>query len=86
MTLKEFFMMLDKLNCCEDVIVKLAYKYDWEKEYTITNEFLEYCVFPHYWEYISDWNWLNDWNEGQQDVKVLGYTRLRDVNVPIMEE
>ena len=69
--------MLDKdSHYRTDYIVRLKYKYDWEKEYTIENEYLEY-------DSNNDcWVWLNDWNEGQTDVEVLGYIDIDDIYVP----
>ena len=77
MKLKKFFEMLDKdSHYRTDYIVRLKYKYDWEKEYTIENEYLEY-------DSNNDcWVWLNDWNEGQTDVEVLGYIDIDDIYVP----
>lgn len=75
MTLEQFFKKLDTLPR-NDYIVLLAYKYDWEKEYMVSNEILEYYGTRD--EYV----WLNDWNEGQQDVKVLGFINVDEVEVP----
>lgn len=64
-SLDDFMSRLDELEDCGEYIVRLAYKYDWEKEYTISNECLSvgsHCTC-----------WFNDWNEGQTDVRVLGY-------------
>ena len=77
MKLQEFYKMLDSDDFLRtDYIVKLAYKYDWEKEYTIENEYLEYDGNQDVWV------WLHDWNEGQTDVEVLGYIDIDDVDVP----
>lgn len=79
MTLEEFFYKLEKLDYYEDVIVEIAYKYDWENEYTIENQYLEYDGN------VGDWVWLHDWDEGQQNVEVLGYIRMQDVDIPKIE-
>lgn len=75
LNLEQFFKRLDR-EPRNDYIVRLAYKYNWEKEYTVSNEILEYDGEHDY--YI----WLNDWDEGQQDVKVLGYICIDEVDVP----
>ena len=79
-TLNEFDTILRKQECYKDVIVKLAYKYEWEKLYTVTNEILEYCPCRDTWE------WLNDWNEGQQDVKVIGFIPVSNVPIPFFTD
>lgn len=77
MKLQEFFEMADADDfLITDYIVKLAYKYDWEKEYTVENEYLQYD------DRHDQWVWLHDWNEGQEDVHVLGYVSIDDVDVP----
>ena len=75
-SLDEFWALLNKNGCFRgDAVVHLAYKYDFEDEYTVSNQLLmcepdgTYC-----WEY--------DWNEGQTDVKVLGFVFVDDVEVP----
>ena len=76
MKLKEFFDAIEKEEYRTDYIVKLRYKYSWEKEYTVENEYLEYD--GNY----DQWVWLHDWDEGQEDVDVLGYISIDDVFVP----
>lgn len=75
LSLEQFFKRLDN-EPRQDYIVRLAYKYDWEDKYIIDNELLEYDGCH------DDYVWLNDWDEGQQDVKVLGYISIYDVDVP----
>lgn len=76
MKLNTFFEMLDSDDFLRtDYIVRLKYKYDWEKDYTFSNEYLEYSGND------DSWLWLNDWNEGQTDVEVIGYVAIEDVNV-----
>ena len=78
MSLDEFFNLIK--DECTDYIVKLAYKYDWEKGYTISNELLE-------WDYsMNDYIWEHDWDEGQDDVFVLGFIKVSDVIVPDYEK
>lgn len=76
MTLDKFYKTVEQLNLREDLIVKVGYKYKWEKDYTFTNEYLEYITCR------DDWEWLNDWHEGQQDVKVIGFISMSNVMVP----
>lgn len=76
MTLDQFYNTIKQLNLHEDLIVKLGYRYKWEKDYTFTNEYLQYMP------YKDDWEWLNDWHEGQQDVQVIGFIPISNVTVP----
>lgn len=73
LSLDDFFDLIK--NEQTDYIVRLAYKHDFEKEYTISNEVLECC--PSDDEYV----WLNDWNEGETDVYVIGFIKVSDVDV-----
>lgn len=51
-----------------DYIVDLSYKYDFEKEYTRSNEILSvWCDGKD-----DIWEWNTDWCEGQTDVIVNG--------------
>ena len=76
MTLEDFFDLLEQEHCWNDLIVRIAYKYDHEKEYTITNEILTH-------DYPTDtYIWENDWDEGQQDVYVLGFVKVEDIDIP----
>ena len=76
MTIDEFNKYLQALPCIEDQIVYLRYKYDWEHEWTYSNEILEV-------DFDADgyYCWFNDWNEGQQDVEILGCIAVSDINV-----
>lgn len=72
--LDKFFEIIK--NEPADYIVKLAYRYHWEEDYTVSNELLEY-------DYSMDsYEWLNDWNEGQHFVYVIGFIKVSDVIVP----
>lgn len=75
LSLDEFFDIIKEEQ--EDYVVKLAYKYHWEEDYTISNELLE-------WD-SEDYVWVNDWNEGQDFVYVIGFIKVSDVNVPEYE-
>lgn len=76
MTLDELFEILNKPTIIhQDYIVKLKYRYSFEERYTIENQILEYDGSEN--EYI----WLDDWNEGQDDVEVLGYIAVQDVQI-----
>ena len=74
MTIDEFYKAIEK-EVYEDYIVCIKMKYTHEKEYYITNEL-----------YLFDggqvkYEWQNDWWEGQQEVEVLGYIAVSDVEI-----
>ena len=72
-TLDEFFKQIDNMPERGTLIVRLKYKYEWEKNYEIQNEILE-------WDgTLSEYVWLNDWDEGQTDVIVLNYEFLDNI-------
>ena len=75
--LDEFFDII-KTMPCTDYIVKLRYRYGHEKEWTVSNEILEYYADSKGENYI----WLNDWFEGQQWVEIMGFMPIEDVDVP----
>ena len=76
MTLDELFEILNKPTTThQDYIIKLKYRYSFEEKYTIENQILEYDGSEN--EYI----WLDDWDEGQDDVEVLGYIAVQDVQI-----
>lgn len=76
MTLYELFKILHKpTSIHQDYIVKLKYRYSFEERYTIENQILEYDGSED--EYV----WLDDWDEGQDDVEVLGYIAVQDVQI-----
>lgn len=72
---KDLADFLSKRNCTGTYIIGLVYKYDFEKEYTQSNEILSYVGSMDYYEY------LNDWNEGQQDCWVNGIVDICDVDL-----
>lgn len=72
MSLNDFFKFLEDKET-EDYIVSLRYKYSWEDDWNYSNEILEY---------YEDYIWLNDWNEGYDEVEVLGYIAIADVDIP----
>ena len=73
MTIDEMFNELE--NKARDIfIVTLKYKYDFEENYTIENQILDYNSID------DSYVWLNDWYEGQTDIEVLGYMILGDVD------
>jgi len=55
------------------LLVRLKMKYAWEKEYTYSNEILDFEI-DHY-------VWLNDWDEGQDEVYIVGFIPIADVEV-----
>lgn len=78
MSIKEFFKYLETKNI-ETQIVYLRYKYSWEDDWIYSNQILEVDIDGSY-------IWNSDWNEGQEDVEVLGFIAVSDVEVPLLEE
>ena len=82
MTLDEFFVILDKLPR-EDYIVRMTAWYDFEPKShqgQLFNEILEY-------DGNSDsYAWLNDWYEGQQNINVIGFIAVSEINVPMYKK
>lgn len=72
---KDLVNFLSKRNCTGTYIVGLMYKYDFEKEYTESNEIISYDGSRDYYEY------LNDWNEGHDDCWVTGVMDNYDVDL-----
>lgn len=58
----------------EDLIARIQYKYEIEKEYTIRNELLTI-------DEIGEYEWETDWWEGQTDITFLGIISLQDVKI-----
>lgn len=75
-SIEKFNQILDNnsSNPYEDLIVTLKYKYDWETDYIIENQFLEYDGN------VDNYIWLHDWDEGQTDVTVLGFIPVSEVS------
>lgn len=71
--LYEFLEWLNRLFIRQPYIVRLAYKYKWENEYTKSNEYLDVD-----WE-TADYYWLDDWNEGHDEVYVLAFIPVADI-------
>ena len=70
MTEQEFYKKVDG-ECHEDLIVFIRQKYKSEKEWEYTNQL-----------YLAEGNgfvWQVDWHEGQEDVEILGYIPVREV-------
>lgn len=63
-----------RIGYMSNYIVRIGYKYDYEKEYFIDNEYL-FCD-------NGDYVWLNDWDEGQEDVILIGIISVDDVFSP----
>ena len=76
MSREQFFKWLDE-QPIDDKLVRIRYKYSIDKEWTYSNEVLEFCD--------SDYVWLSDWWEGQEEVEILGCIALEDVTVPRFE-
>ena len=77
MSLNDFFKFLEG-KPIQDYIVKLRYKYSWETDWHYSNEILESSFDLNY-------IWNNDWNEGYDNVEVLGYISVADVDIPRFE-
>lgn len=77
MTIDEFNRYLETLPYIETQLVHLRYKYEWENEWTYSNEIL--TVDMNVEGYYC---WLKDWYEGQQDVEILGCIAISDICVP----
>lgn len=73
MTLEAFFEIIDNDIYKRDFIVRIRQKYKHETEWEEMNELL---LFED-GQYI----WLYDWNEGQEDIIVLWYIAVEDVNM-----
>lgn len=74
LSLDKFFDIIG--NEPDDYVVRLAYRYHWEEDYTISNEILEFEGDTY--SYV----WLNDWNEEFDFVYVIGFIKVSDVIVP----
>lgn len=55
-----------------EYIVHIEFKYPWEKCYTSSYELFFVDTDERYW--------LNDWNEGQDDVKYIGFINVANVD------
>ena len=73
----------DELGYMDDLIVRIRYKYDADKEYTYSNELLLFNS-----ETLSH-EWWNDWDEGQQDIElvaVIPIDHIRNFDKYYLEE
>ena len=76
MKLDDFFEKIEKWEYIPgDLVVRIEYKYKWEKNFHKSNEILEYIGDK------GDWMWLHDWNEGFDIVNVLGYIPVDDISL-----
>ena len=85
MRLDDFFKLLDKLPV-DDYIVRIKLKYDHETDYQYTNELLIYDGSDYEG---SIYHWDNDWDEGQQDIEVIGYISVSEVDrfhIPMLKK
>lgn len=67
-SLKEFFDKLERAQLYGEFLVKLAYKYRFEKNYHYSIECLSVG--------LDCTCWFNDWDEGQDDVRVIGFVAV----------
>lgn len=79
MTLEELFEKLSTMPG-DTYIVRIAAWYDFEPKPHQGELFNEILTWDG-----SDYIWDNDWYEGQQNINILGFISLQDVNVPCME-
>lgn len=80
MKLDNFFKLLYTLPV-DDYVVRLKLKYDDDNDYRYTNEILEFDG--------DDYIWSNDWDEGEQDVEVIGYIAVSEIdrfNIPLLKK
>ena len=71
---------LDTLNSHghgSEFIVKIMYRYTGEKIYIEENQIVWFDSKNHM-------VWLDDWWEGQQDIIILGYVPVEDIEVEVM--
>lgn len=72
MTLDKFYNEIVPTLQYGDYIVRIKYRYFWERNYRYTNEVLSiggaYGV-----------EWLNDWNEGESDCNVISFINVNDI-------
>ena len=60
-----------------EFIIKIAYRYIGEKGYIEENQIVWFDSEDHML-------WLDDWWEGQQDIMVLGYVPVEDIELGVM--
>ena len=77
MNLKQLDDFLRSYKMRTDWIIRIKYKYDWEKEWHYSNEYLMYESCD------DDWSWLSDWDEGQQNVEYIGAVPVDEIPVPL---
>lgn len=75
MTLKEFEEAIDKEPVIRDYLVKIKLKYKNEPTYRYINELL--LVTPTSCTY----EWANDWFEGEEDVRIVDYKAIEDIQL-----
>ena len=79
MGLEIFFKHLRQQPTRKNYIVRLAYKYNYERNFHFDNFFLMWD--PR----LDDWVWLDDWNEGQEYVFVVACVALEHVFVDYLD-
>lgn len=80
MKLDNFLKLVSTLPV-DDYVVRLKLKYDHEDNYHYSNELLLYDGLDYYWD--------NDWDEGEQDVEVLGYISVSEIDrfiIPLLKK
>ena len=78
-SLAGFYQHIQEGEAC-DYIVRIRLKYDHEK---VAREINQILIFePSNLPDGIDFTWLNDWYEGEEDVEVVGYIKVPEIEVP----
>ena len=80
MTFEEMNRRLREHECREDWLVKIKYKYSFEKQYSSEIRVLQYDAES------DNWLWDTDWNEGQTNCFVVWMIPLQDVELDQFEK
>lgn len=79
MTIETFNKLLEK-QPLTDKLVFLKYKYSHERNWTVSNEYLEVCVDSE-----NNYAWLYDWYEGQEEVEIIGFINIDNSNLQALQ-
>lgn len=83
-------MTIDEFNCkiamseIGSKIVRIRLKYSFETDWRYINEL--YLYDPESGLPYSEYVWEHDWHEGEEDVEILGFINISDVNIPEEKE
>ena len=70
----------EKYGYGADYIIHLRYRYRGERKWSEDNELLLFRSFDH--DEDERYEWQNDWWEGQEEIELLGFIRIENVEVP----